>query len=328
MSRTCRPSEGLRDARPPRGAIPAVPSGPPGGGSGRSRPSGQGTGLLLAIGSAEESFTWTNPFTAGERFEMIDRALPGDRGRPVPHRPCGRHSTARAVGALPGIPPPGIRPGLHEQPAHPTPVRTGWLHRRASPPRGPPSLRGRARPSVPGIGPRLEVARAPAGRRVPQLDRGALSTLDAARPRCGSAPERDGVTDPEPPPSPVRRSRFEPIPEWAGVSTRVVHVGRLPDLNARGDLGPDLPDFDVPVPRRVLGSGPGRSRPSLYPHHQPELRGPGRGPAGPRRGRGGPPVRLGDGGHERGPALPAEERRRGGRPPGPVRGNERTSSTT
>jgi nicotinamide-nucleotide adenylyltransferase len=31
--------------------------------------------LLLAIGSAEQSFTWENPFTAGERFEMIERAL-------------------------------------------------------------------------------------------------------------------------------------------------------------------------------------------------------------------------------------------------------------
>ena len=31
--------------------------------------------LLLAIGSAEESYTWENPFTAGERYEMIDRAL-------------------------------------------------------------------------------------------------------------------------------------------------------------------------------------------------------------------------------------------------------------
>lgn len=32
-------------------------------------------GLLIGIGSAEESFTPANPFTAGERFEMIDRAL-------------------------------------------------------------------------------------------------------------------------------------------------------------------------------------------------------------------------------------------------------------
>lgn len=31
--------------------------------------------LLLAIGSAEQSYTWKNPFTAGERFEMAVRAL-------------------------------------------------------------------------------------------------------------------------------------------------------------------------------------------------------------------------------------------------------------
>lgn len=37
-----------------------------------------GVPLILAIGSAEESYTWNNPFTAGERFEMIDRALPRD----------------------------------------------------------------------------------------------------------------------------------------------------------------------------------------------------------------------------------------------------------
>jgi nicotinamide-nucleotide adenylyltransferase len=38
--------------------------------------------LLIGIGSAQESFTWKNPFTAGERFEMIDRALAGEkRGR-------------------------------------------------------------------------------------------------------------------------------------------------------------------------------------------------------------------------------------------------------
>lgn len=30
--------------------------------------------LLIAIGSAEESYTAENPFTAGERFEMIERA--------------------------------------------------------------------------------------------------------------------------------------------------------------------------------------------------------------------------------------------------------------
>jgi nicotinamide-nucleotide adenylyltransferase len=31
--------------------------------------------LLLAVGSAQESFTQDNPFTAGERVEMIQRAL-------------------------------------------------------------------------------------------------------------------------------------------------------------------------------------------------------------------------------------------------------------
>jgi nicotinamide-nucleotide adenylyltransferase len=31
--------------------------------------------LLLGIGSAQESYTWQNPFTAGERYEMIERAL-------------------------------------------------------------------------------------------------------------------------------------------------------------------------------------------------------------------------------------------------------------
>jgi nicotinamide-nucleotide adenylyltransferase len=30
--------------------------------------------LLLGIGSAEQSYTWENPFTSGERFEMIERA--------------------------------------------------------------------------------------------------------------------------------------------------------------------------------------------------------------------------------------------------------------
>jgi nicotinamide-nucleotide adenylyltransferase len=39
---------------------------------GRARPDAP---LILAIGSAEESYTWKNPFTAGERFEMMDRTL-------------------------------------------------------------------------------------------------------------------------------------------------------------------------------------------------------------------------------------------------------------
>jgi nicotinamide-nucleotide adenylyltransferase len=39
------------------------------------RRSNPGASLLLAVGSAQESFTAENPFTAGERVEMIQRAL-------------------------------------------------------------------------------------------------------------------------------------------------------------------------------------------------------------------------------------------------------------
>jgi nicotinamide-nucleotide adenylyltransferase len=39
--------------------------------------------LIVAIGSAEESYTWKNPFTAGERFEMIDRALENVASSPI-----------------------------------------------------------------------------------------------------------------------------------------------------------------------------------------------------------------------------------------------------
>lgn len=31
--------------------------------------------VIIGIGSAQESYTWQNPFTAGERIEMIDRAF-------------------------------------------------------------------------------------------------------------------------------------------------------------------------------------------------------------------------------------------------------------
>ena len=31
--------------------------------------------LLVVIGSAEQAYTWANPFTAGERYEMVERAL-------------------------------------------------------------------------------------------------------------------------------------------------------------------------------------------------------------------------------------------------------------
>lgn len=50
--------------------------------------------LLLGIGSAGESFTWKNPFTAGERYEMAVRALEEagiDRVELVPIPDIRRH---------------------------------------------------------------------------------------------------------------------------------------------------------------------------------------------------------------------------------------------
>ncbi len=51
--------------------------------------------LLLAIGSAQESYTLENPFTAGERAEMIERALKEARVEGVSAHPVvdiDRHS--------------------------------------------------------------------------------------------------------------------------------------------------------------------------------------------------------------------------------------------
>lgn len=63
--------------------------------------------LLIGIGSAEESFTWKNPFTAGERFEMIRRAVEEagiDRIEVVPVADIRRH--ALWVRYLEGLLPP------------------------------------------------------------------------------------------------------------------------------------------------------------------------------------------------------------------------------
>jgi nicotinamide-nucleotide adenylyltransferase len=54
----------------------------------------RGEELLVVIGSAEQSYTWENPFTAGERYEMIDRALREariDRVAIVPVPDISRH---------------------------------------------------------------------------------------------------------------------------------------------------------------------------------------------------------------------------------------------
>ena len=63
-------------------------------------------GLVLGVGSAQESYTVENPFTAGERCEMIDRALVAaeiDGCAIVPIPDIQRHAewVAYVVGLLP-----------------------------------------------------------------------------------------------------------------------------------------------------------------------------------------------------------------------------------
>jgi len=62
--------------------------------------------LLLGIGSAQASFTTENPFTSGERFEMIERALAEARipgCTPVPLTDIDRHAlwVSHVVSLLP-----------------------------------------------------------------------------------------------------------------------------------------------------------------------------------------------------------------------------------
>ena len=51
--------------------------------------------LILGVGSAQESYTWKNPFTSGERLEMIGRALAEarlDRVLAIPLPDIDRHA--------------------------------------------------------------------------------------------------------------------------------------------------------------------------------------------------------------------------------------------
>jgi nicotinamide-nucleotide adenylyltransferase len=70
----------------------------------RARPD---AALILAIGSAQESFTTENPFTAGERVEMIQRALAEAHVEgclPIPVADIHQH--AQWVAYLRGLLPP------------------------------------------------------------------------------------------------------------------------------------------------------------------------------------------------------------------------------
>lgn len=51
--------------------------------------------LLIGVGTADESYTWENPFTAGERIEMIERALAEakvEKAQLVPIADISRHA--------------------------------------------------------------------------------------------------------------------------------------------------------------------------------------------------------------------------------------------
>ena len=83
--------------------------------------------LLLAIGSAEQSYTWENPFTGGERFEMIDRALREAgvaRTVIVPVADISRH--AMWVRYLEGLLPPFQRIYTHNPLTHHLFERAGY----------------------------------------------------------------------------------------------------------------------------------------------------------------------------------------------------------
>jgi nicotinamide-nucleotide adenylyltransferase len=73
-----------------------------------------GRRLLIAIGSAEQSYTWENPFTAGERFEMIARGLEEAGVRDVDVVPVADvHRHALWVRYLEGLLPPFDRVYSH-----------------------------------------------------------------------------------------------------------------------------------------------------------------------------------------------------------------------
>jgi len=83
--------------------------------------------VLLAIGSAEQSYTWENPFTAGERYEMIDRALRDakiTRTTIVPVADISRH--ALWVRYLEGLLPPFERVYTHNPLTHLLFERAGY----------------------------------------------------------------------------------------------------------------------------------------------------------------------------------------------------------
>ena len=142
--------------------------------------------LLLVIGSAEESYTAENPFTASERQEMIARALAGarvDRVVPVPVADIRRH--ALWVRYLEGLLPPFDRVYSHNP-------LTLMLFTRAGYATDSPPLIDRAR--LEGVRIREQLSRAESVSALvpPAVDRylaeiGAADRLKALRPEGATA---------------------------------------------------------------------------------------------------------------------------------------------
>ncbi|MGP8078726.1 MAG: nicotinamide-nucleotide adenylyltransferase [Thermoplasmata archaeon] len=128
--------------------------------------------LVLAIGSAEESYTWENPFTASERFEMVVRALAEarlDRVITVPVPDIHRHS--QWVRYLEGLLPSFDRVYTHNP-------LTRLLFEKAGYPVESPPLVDRGRLEGRKIRELLAGGR-PLGRRVPPAVGEYLASLDA-----------------------------------------------------------------------------------------------------------------------------------------------------
>lgn len=128
--------------------------------------------LVLAIGSAEQSFTWENPFTASERSEMIARALAEariDRVVTVPVADIHRH--ALWVRYLEGLLPPFERVYTNNP-------LTRLLFEKAGYPVESPPLVDRGRLEGRKIRGRLADGR-PLGDRVPPAVEKYLAAIDA-----------------------------------------------------------------------------------------------------------------------------------------------------
>ncbi len=196
--------------------------------------------LLIGIGSAEESYTWKNPFTAGERFEMIVRALDeAEIGgvEVVPIADIRRH--ALWVAYLEALLPSFDRVYTNNP-------LTRVLFERAGYNVESPTLVDRRRFEGKRIRARLAVGRGWQELLPPAVAR-YLATISAPerlrllRGGFGGARDPPGPMTSEEPSSSagaVPRRRFEPLPEWVGPSTRLVHGARRPELNAGAVVPP------------------------------------------------------------------------------------------